>query len=122
MSDGSDQVIEAPDDGVEELVHQLRFDHFRDVGDAAPAGAGHPAGFGVGAAAAGEDEHAGVGPFQRLQVGGELALRLRMVKALGVLREGPVRGGLPERSAGGGKLVDNFFCGGGHFSLTLSVK
>ncbi len=47
----------------------------------------------MGAAAAGEDEDAGVGPAQGVQVGGELALGERVVEAFGVLGEGPVRGG-----------------------------
>ena len=46
----------------------------------------------MGAAAAGEDEDAGVGPFQSLQVGLELPFGLRMVQALGILRKAPVRG------------------------------
>ena len=92
FAEALDQVFQGADDGVEQLVHQLGFHHFRDVGDDLPAGAGHPAGFRVGAAAAGEYEDAGVRPFQGCQVGGELAFRLRVVKSFGILREGPGRG------------------------------
>ena len=59
------QFIQIAHDGIEQLVHQLGFYHFRDVRDDAFAGTGHPTGFGVGTAAAQEYEHAGIGPSQR---------------------------------------------------------
>ena len=74
-----DQFVEGAGDAVEEFVHQFGFLHLGDVDDDFLAGAGHPAGLGVGAAAAGEDEHAGVGPVQGFQVGGELAFGLGVV-------------------------------------------
>ena len=61
---GVEEGVEVADDIVKELVHQFGLLHFGDVDDDFSAGAGHPAGFGVGAAAAGEDEDAGIGPFK----------------------------------------------------------
>ena len=84
-----DQLLHRPHDPVKELVHQFRLDHFGDVDEGALAVAGHPAGFGVGAAAAGEDEDAGIGPFEGVEVGGELAFGEGMAEAFGVLGEGP---------------------------------
>ena len=54
--------VKAVADEVEEFVHEFGFLHFGDVDYDFFAGAFHPAGFGVGAAAAGEHEDAGVGP------------------------------------------------------------
>ena len=86
------QIIQVPNDPVEELVHKFRLLHFGDVDENLPPGAGHPAGLGVGAAAAGKDENAGVGPFQGFQVGGELAFRQGVMQTLGILFECPFRG------------------------------
>ena len=62
--EGGEEGVEVTDDIVKELVHQFGLLHFGDVDDDFFAGAGHPACFGVGAAAAGEDEDAGIGPFK----------------------------------------------------------
>ena len=91
-----DQFLHRPHNPVKKLVHQLWLDHLGDIYNRAFAAAGEPAGFGVGAAAAGEDEDAGVGPIQGLEVGGELAFGEGVVEAFGVLGEGP----------GGGVRVD----------------
>ena len=89
LSELGEQIVEGAGDAVEEFVHQFEFLHLGDVDDDFLAGAGHPAGLGVGAAAAGEDEDAGVGPAQGVQVGGELAFGLGVVEAFAVFFEGP---------------------------------
>ena len=85
-----DELVDCAGDAVEEFVHEFGLLHLGDIDDDALAGAGHPAGFGVGAAAAGEDEDAGVGPVQGVQVGGELAFGFGVVEAFAVFVEGPV--------------------------------
>ena len=84
-------LLQTPDHLIEELVHQLRFHHLRDINYDTFAFTSHPAGLGVGAAAAGEYKDTGVGPFQGLQIGRKLALGFRVVKTFGILLEGPVR-------------------------------
>ena len=86
------QLLQTPDYLIEELVHQFRFHHFRDVDDDTFAFAGHPAGFRVGTAAAGEYKDTCVGPFQGFQIGSKLALGFRVVKTFGILLKGPIRG------------------------------
>ena len=92
LLDASDQVVQIPDHPVKQLVHQLRLHHFRNVGDNPFPGTGHPAGLRVGTPSARQDQHAGVRPFQRLQVGRELPFRLRMAQSRGILLEAPTRG------------------------------
>lgn len=86
------QVIKIVHNLVKEFVHQLRPHHLRDINDDALAGADHPAGFGVGAAAAREYEDAGVGGLEGLQIGRKLTFGQWMVQSVGVLLEGPIRG------------------------------
>ena len=92
IAEASHQIIKIAHNPVEEFVHQLRLNHFRDVGDNAFPGTGHPAGFGVGAPAARENEHACVRLPQGLQIGRKLALGKRMAQSLLVLLKGPIRG------------------------------
>jgi len=89
----ADELVNCAGDAVEEFVHEFGLLHLGDVDEDFAAGAGHPAGFGVGAAPAGEDEDAGVGPAEGVEVGGELALGLGVAEAFAVLVEGPVGGG-----------------------------
>ena len=84
-----DQLLQRPHNPVKQLVHQFRLDHFGDEDDGAFAAAGHPAGFGVGAAAGGEDEDAGIGPFEGVDVGRKLAFGEGVAEAFGILGEGP---------------------------------
>ena len=62
--EGGGEGVEVTHDIIKELVHKLRLDHLGDVDDDFFAGSGHPAGFGVGAAAAGEYQDARVRPRQ----------------------------------------------------------
>ena len=118
-SEAVHQLLKAADDFVEELVHQLRLHHFGDVDDDALAAAGEVAGFGVGAATAGEEEHAGIGPLQGLQIGFELLFGKRMAETFGVPVEGPIRGvfidvGPVEAGAAVGRVTEvvDFVAGG----------
>ena len=86
------QVVKIVHNPVKQLVHQLRLHHFRNVHDDALPGTGHPSGFGVGAAAAWENEDAGVGLLQGLQIGRKLAFGKWMVQSFGVLFKRPIRG------------------------------
>lgn len=88
----ADQVVGVVHYLVEQPVHQFWLLHLRDVDYNFLSAAGHPAGFGVSAAAAGENQDAGIGPFKGLQIGLELTLGLRMVQAFGILLESPFRG------------------------------
>ena len=86
------QVIQIANHFVEQLVHQLWLHHLGDVSYDAFAGAGNPSGLGVGTAAAGEDEDAGIGLLKGLQIGGELAFGEGVGQAIGILLERPVGG------------------------------
>ena len=79
-------LLQAPADEIEQLVHELCFLHLGDVDNDFFAFAGEPAGLGVGASAAWQNEDAGIGPFQSLYVIGELLLGLRTFKSFAILR------------------------------------
>ena len=72
------QIVNRPHNPVKQFVHKLRLHHLRNVGNHPFPGTGHPAGLGVGAAAARQHENARIGPFQGLQIGRKLPFRLRM--------------------------------------------
>lgn len=58
---------------VKQLIHQLSLLHFRDIDNDFLSSSFHPAGFGVGAAAAGEYQKARVCPIQGIDVSLELS-------------------------------------------------
>ena len=82
--------IQTPHNPVKELVHQLWLLFFRHIDDGFEAFAGEPAGFGVGAAAAGEYEDADIGPKHGVQVGLEAFLGDGVGQVLDVLGRLPV--------------------------------
>ena len=86
------QIIQGIRNAIEEEVHEFGFDGFGDVDEGAFAAAGEVAGFGVGAAAGGEDEDAGVGPFQGFKIGLKLLLSQGVLETLSILVESPVQG------------------------------
>ena len=86
------QIIQGIRNAIEEEVHEFGLDGFGDVDEGAFAAAGEVAGFGVGAAAGGEDEDAGVGPFQGFKIGLKLLLSQGVLETLCILVEGPVQG------------------------------
>ena len=86
------QIIQGIRNAIEEEVHEFGLDGFGDVDEGAFAAAGEVAGFGVGAAAGGEDEDAGVGPFQGFKIGLKLLLSQGVLETLSILVESPVQG------------------------------
>lgn len=85
-----DELFDAVGHGIEQLVHQLRFLHLRNIDDGLHSAALAPSGFGMGAATARQIQYAGVSPLQRLNVVGELLLRRGMRQTVCVLRKRPI--------------------------------
>ena len=90
LQNGRKQVLEVSHNPVKQLIHQLRLLLFRHVDNGSEAFAGEPAGFGVGAAAAGEYEDAGIGPTHGVEVGLEAFFGNGVGQALDVLGRLPV--------------------------------
>lgn len=75
---------------VKHLIHQLRILLVRDVGNDLLAGTGHPAGLGVGGAAAGENQDADIGPTHGVKIALESVSGPFVVKVGYVVAGGPL--------------------------------